>query len=151
MDLDGVLNSAAYDRKRDWSKQTYIDETRLPLLKRIVEKTGAKIVFNSTWREHWDKRPQLCDEEGKYIEACFKRFGLEIYDKTPDLGILAERGEEISAWLSLHEKVENFVILDDYPYGFGALRKYLVKTDPRRTLGLEEEQAERAVEMLNRH
>ena len=50
LDIDGVLNSKAYDSKRDWNKQTNIDETRLPLIKQIVEATDAKIVLTSTWR-----------------------------------------------------------------------------------------------------
>ena len=55
LDIDGVLNSRAYDRKRNWSELTNIDETRLPLVKKIIDKTGAKIVLISTWRRHWDK------------------------------------------------------------------------------------------------
>ena len=31
LDIDGVLNSRAYDRRRNWDEQTDIDETRLPL------------------------------------------------------------------------------------------------------------------------
>ena len=46
LDIDGVLNSSAYDRKRDWDKLTNIDESRLPLVKRIVDETGAKIVLS---------------------------------------------------------------------------------------------------------
>lgn len=55
LDIDGVLNSRAYDRKRNWNEQTDIDETRLPLIKEIVDATGAKIVLSSTWRQHWNK------------------------------------------------------------------------------------------------
>lgn len=72
--IDGVLNSAAYDRQRDWTKRTYIDKTRLPLLKQIVDATGAEIVLSSTWREHWNKLPELCDEDGKYISECFAEY-----------------------------------------------------------------------------
>ena len=41
LDIDGVLNSRAYDRRRNWDEQTNIDETRLPLLREIVDRTGA--------------------------------------------------------------------------------------------------------------
>ena len=41
LDIDGVLNSRAYDRKRNRNEQTDIDETRLPLVKEIIERTGA--------------------------------------------------------------------------------------------------------------
>ena len=91
LDIDGVLNSRVYDRKRNWNEQTDIDETRLPLVKKIVDGTGAKIVLSSTWREHWDKNHEKCDEDGIYINNTFAKFGLEIYDKTPDLELGADR------------------------------------------------------------
>lgn len=47
LDIDGVLNSRAYDRKRNWNEKTDIDETRLPFIKEIVDATGAKIVLSS--------------------------------------------------------------------------------------------------------
>ena len=46
LDIDGVLNSRVYDRKRNWNEQTDIDETRLPLIKEIVDATDAKIVLS---------------------------------------------------------------------------------------------------------
>lgn len=52
LDFDGVLNSAVYDRTRDLTKNTSIDETRLPLLKQIVDRTNAKIVLSTSWRKH---------------------------------------------------------------------------------------------------
>ena len=54
LDIDGVLNSRIYDRKRNRDELTDIDETRLPLVKELVAATGAKIVLSSSWRVHWD-------------------------------------------------------------------------------------------------
>lgn len=151
LDIDGVLNSRIYDRKRNWNEQTDIDETRLPLLKKIVDETGAKIVLSSTWREHWNEDPLLCRDDGVYINNTFAKFGLEIYGKTPDLGLTAERPEEIQAWLdSARELVESFVIIDDYRYGWENLSDNFVKTNPHFGLGLEKEHAEKAVEILNK-
>ncbi|MDE7380098.1 MAG: hypothetical protein K2N14_03500, partial [Clostridia bacterium] len=87
LDIDGVLNSLKYDASRDKRKLTNIDETRLPILKSIVEKTGAKIVLSSTWREYWDKDPRICRKAGVYINETFAKYGLEVYDKTPYLGL----------------------------------------------------------------
>jgi len=151
LDIDGVLNSRAYDRKRNWNEQTDIDETRLPLVKRIVDETGAKIVLSSTWREHWDKEDGKCDADGVYINAIFAKYGLEIYGKTPDLGYCGDRPEEINEWLgSAQEKTESFVIIDDYRYGWGKLAGNFVKTNPNLGLGLEEEHVLRAIEILNK-
>ena len=54
LDIDGVLNSLAYDRGRK-ENDGNIDETRLPLIKQIVDETQAKIVLSSSWRTHWNK------------------------------------------------------------------------------------------------
>ncbi len=149
LDIDGVLNSRDYDRKRNWNEQTDIDESRLPLVKEITERTGAVIVLSSTWKEHWDKDPALCDDDGEYINRTFQKYGLEIYGKTPDIGRYAERPDEINEWLKEHTgEVESFVIIDDYRYGWKELGEYFVKTNPYRGLGLEREHVEKAVEIL---
>lgn len=150
LDIDGVLNSRAYDKKRDINAQTNIDETRLPLVKRIVEETGAKIVLSSTWREDWEKDPDICREDGVYINQMFSKFGLEIFDKTPFLGICADRSEEIKTWLEeTPHKIESFVIIDDYRFGWGSLSDNFVKTNPNFGLGLEEVHVLKAIKILN--
>ena len=150
LDIDGVLNSRAYDRKRNWNEKTDIDETRLPFIKEIVDATGAKIVLSSTWRQHWDKDINRCDEDGLYINKTFAKFGLSIFDKTPDLGITALRRDEISKWMKeIKEVIDSFVIIDDYRYGWGDLSEHFVKTEPNFRLGIEREHVERAVEILN--
>lgn len=150
LDIDGVLNSRAYDRTRDYTKDTNIDPSRLPLVKKIVDRTGAAIVLSSTWREDWEKDPSRCKKGGKYIDRIFNEHGLHIYDKTPDLGLTALRKDEVAAWLSeTDEPIESFAILDDYPFGWGELSDRFVKTDPRNGLGLEQEHVERIVALLN--
>ncbi len=150
LDIDGVLNSRAYDRTRNWNEQTDIDVTRLPLVKKIVDKTGAKIVLSSTWREHWSEDEAKCDEDGIYINRVFAKFGLEIYGKTPEIGITADRPTEIKAYLKeAKEKVESFVIIDDYRYAWKEMSENFVKTAPNFGLGLEEEHANKAIEILN--
>ncbi len=82
LDIDGVLNSYAYDRQRA-PDDGNIDATRLELLKLLIDKTEAKIVLTSSWREHWDKEPCKCDEKGAELADTFEKAGLGIYDKTP--------------------------------------------------------------------
>ncbi len=150
LDIDGVLNSRAYDRKRNWNEQTDIDETRLPLIKEIVDATEAKIVLSSTWRQHWDKDKSRCDADGRYINETFSKFGLSIFDKTPDLGITALRRDEIDKWLKENgQDIEAYVIIDDYRYGWGELSEHFVKTEPNFRLGIEKEHTEQAIRILN--
>lgn len=150
LDIDGVLNSRAYDRRRNWNEQTDIDETRLPLVKRIADETEAKIVLSSTWRVHWDKDSDKCDNDGIYINTIFSKYGIEIYDKTPYLGVIAERRDEVKCWLdNAKEAIERFVIIDDYRYGWAELSDFLIKTNPRSGLGLEEEHVRKAIAFLS--
>ena len=150
LDFDGVLNSAQYDRERDWTKNTNIDETRMPLLKEIVDATQAKIVLTTTWRTHWNKNPNDCDEVGVWMNDLFARYGLGIYGKTPQLRFGATRKEEVLSWLEFPpEEIESFVILDDYGFGWGELSAYFVKTSPRLGRGLEQSHVLQAIEILN--
>ncbi|MCI8435880.1 MAG: hypothetical protein HFK10_08025 [Clostridia bacterium] len=149
LDIDGVLNSRAYDRERDRKADTDIDVTRLPLVKEIVDRTGAKIVLTSTWRTDWDRDPAKCKAGGRYIHRTFAEYGLEVFDKTPDFGLLAVRRDEVAKWLQTAvEPIEGFVIIDDDGFGWGDLSAHFVKTDPRNRLGLEQDHVERAIEIL---
>ncbi len=150
LDVDGVLNSKRYDVART-STQGNIDETRLPLLKELVETTGAKIVLSSSWRKHWDKVEDLRDEIGKELDETFRRFGLNVYDKTPFLDN-KNRAEEVRLWMtSQNETVSRFVIFDDVPFGWGDdLYPYLVRTDYLIGRGLERRHIETAIRLLNK-
>ena len=148
IDIDGVLNSSVYDRQRS-EKDGNIDKTRLTLIKGLVDKTGAKIVLSSSWRNHWEKDFYDCDKVGKEIIADFASAGLEIYDKTPKVGYL-ERSEEIHMWLKDNPDVKSFVIFDDNGYGWGDLSDNFVQTNYRVGRGLEEEHIENAIEILNK-
>ena len=148
LDIDGVLNSIAFDRERT-NEQGNIDETRLPLLKQILDETGAFIVLSSSWRKHWDKELGLCDNLGVEINSIFAKYNIAIYDKTPQLQS-NDRAEEIRLWLSQNEMVKNFVILDDIAFGWGMdLQDHLVKTNCRIGRGLEERHVRSAIELFN--
>ncbi len=145
LDIDGVLNSVKYDRERT-AKDGNIDISRLPLLKRIIEATGAEIVLVSSWRKHWEREEEMCDGIGREINKTFRSAGLRIYDKTPALG---ERAEEITHWLGEHTGVAKYVIIDDSFGGWGAHEPFLVKTNCRIGRGLEEVHVAKAIEILN--
>ena len=146
--LSLFLNSARYDRIRT-EEQGNIDETRLTLLKRIVDETGAQIVLSSSWRKHWDKDESLCDRIGRELNAVFAEHGMSVYDKTV-CPASNDRAAEIRAWLKSRNDVEAFVILDDVPFGWGAeLQEHLVRTNYAVGRGLEESHVLKSIEILS--
>jgi hypothetical protein len=148
LDFDGVLNSVRYDRERARGDTNNIDVTRLPLLKEIVDRTGAKIVLSTSWRIYWDRDEALCEPIGRWINELFAQYGLFVFDKTITISS-SDRDQEVRRWLSAHDgEVEAFVILDDIAFGWGDLSDHLVRTHPRIGRGLEREHVERAIALL---
>ncbi len=148
LDIDGVLNSKRYDRTRG-ENDGNIDESRMPLLKQIIDETGAEIVLSSSWRKHWEPSEKECDENGKILNGIFGKFGLQISAKTPMIAS-ERRGDEVLEWLDKNGKdVVAFVILDDYPFGWGSLTESLIKTDKDIGRGLEERHVLAAIDRLN--
>lgn len=147
LDIDGVLNSVRYDRQRTID-QGNIDETRLQLIKKLVDATEARIVLTSSWRKHWEKDISKRDAIGRDINEVFAKYHLTIYDKTECLPN-NDRAEEIRKWLKLQGNIEAFVIFDDIAFGWGNdLQEHLIKTNPRIGFGLEEKHIQEAIELL---
>lgn len=145
LDIDGVLNSWQYDLQRG-EDDGNMDSSRLVLLKQLADETDAKIVLTSTWRHHWSPERELCDRIGCKLEDDFEAAGLKIFDKTPDFQ--GDRALEIKLWLSSHEDIERFVVLDDIQFGWRDLELYVVKTNYRIGRGLEESHIKAAKEIL---
>lgn len=147
LDIDGVLNSVRYDRQRTVN-QGNIDETRLQLIKELVEETKALIVLSSSWRKHWEKDITKCDAIGREINEVFAKYQLVIYDKTESLPS-NDRAQEIRVWLEHQGDIEEYVIFDDIAFGWGDdLQDHLIKTNPRIGFGLEEKHIQKAIELL---
>lgn len=157
LDIDGVLNSE--ETALAWNKITpgqgyggHFPETKeisvndvkwgetlFKNLRKIVEDTGAKIVISSTWRLHFSL--------AKFKEM-FALYGWQdppIIDATNNWGHI--RGDQIQAWLDNHEDITHYVILDDASDMLPSQNQFLVQTDYR--TGLQIEQEERAIQLLN--
>ncbi len=148
LDIDGVLNSSFYDKNKKTSTEGNIDETRVFLLKIIIDRTEAKIVLSSSWKKHWNVEPSLCDLDGIYINSIFQKYNLSIYDKTPQLDDKFNRKKEILEWLKNKKDIDNFIILDDYAFGWEELTDKVIKTNPIFGLGLEDIHVEKAITLL---
>ena len=98
LDIDGVLNC---DKTSNPRKLPYVVDPRLlKKLRRLLDRTGAKVVLSSTWRY---------DPAGLYSA---KRWGIPFVDVTPDLPHKPRR-DEILAWLKKHPKTNRFAVIDD--------------------------------------
>ena len=146
LDFDGVLNNERYVCSRG-HYGVIIDPSRMELLKKIIDKTNAKIVLSTSWREHWDKCDELCDDIGREINKIFAENQLEIYDKTPKLS--TDREKEIKKWLIENPLVERFAVIDDAFLDANFLNECFIKTSNYKN-GLDEEAVKKAIDILNK-
>ena len=145
LDFDGVLNSRNYRETVEDYYENYIDESRLFLIKYIVEKTGAVIVLTTTWRHYWDKKDCISFDETIKINKIFKKYGLEIYSKTNSFD--EDRDYEIRDWVK-NNNPEKFVILDDVEYNWSSeISKCFVQTNDE-IEGLDEDSTQKAIDIL---
>jgi hypothetical protein len=98
LDIDGVLNCRKTPNPR---KLPYVvDPKLLRRFKRLLERTGAKVVLSSTWRY---------DPAGLFSA---RHWGIPFIDVTPDMP-KRPRCSEILAWLKAHPKVKRYAVIDD--------------------------------------
>jgi len=98
LDIDGVLNCKATRNPRDLPY--VVDPKLLRRFKRLLDRTGAKVVLTSTWRY---------DPAGLFSA---RRIGLPFIDVVPDMPKRPRR-DEVLAWLKRHPRVTRYAILDD--------------------------------------
>ena len=116
LDIDGVLNCRF--TKGEVCGFVFVMDSKIELLKQLIEETGARIVLSSTWREgFYDMQKQIQNRNVELYLALKDKlweFGLEILDFTPEI-VDDNRGAEIDKWLREWdgEQIESFVILDD--------------------------------------
>lgn len=150
LDLDGVvsvLNSG-------WS----LNSTKMEMVKRICDETGARIVITSSWRRY-TLADTLEELTTKQVEKGFTPFLMPEYviDITARMygfkhGNREEhyhmcRGVEIDRWLWEHPEVTNYVILDDNGDMLLHQKNNFIKTHALR--GISNRDVEKAIKILN--
>jgi HAD domain in Swiss Army Knife RNA repair proteins len=98
LDIDGVLNCEDTPNPRKFPY--VIDRRLLARLKKVLDRTGAKVVLSSSWR---------LDPVGLLAA---KHWGVPFMDICPDKP-KSPRSEEMLTWLSRHPKVTRYVVIDD--------------------------------------
>lgn len=167
LDIDGVLNTEVYitafwdicdklNLSRDEAHKLHVDDFRdeygaqfdpmaVRFLKYVCEKTDAKIVISSTWRQSG-----LEIMKKMWVD---RKLPSEVIDITPDhsrrTGTTLQRGKEIAEWLSNHPEVESYVIFNDDTDMEQEQMINFVNTDQQ--YGITYNDAEKAIEILNRH
>lgn len=166
LDIDGVLNS---EQLMHINQECYkltglnrgdVSQVAVERLSRLVHATDAKIVISSSWRsiiKRYFKRDSIalkCEDVATLLRL-FAENHLKIFDYTIDHvtgfyedGTPWSRGYEIREWLSRHEDVTDFVILDDEDFkDWYELKDHLVQTDFY-NYGLKECHIEKAIRIL---
>lgn len=137
-------------------KYVGIDDDKTELLKQIIDKTGAEIVLSSTWRLGVTRSGQSLEHHHEYMNEKLGKYGLSIYDVTPELSRYGDyRGVEINTWLEKHKdlNIESWVVLDDeffWDFNLYDIPNHWVRTnyfDPDG--GLSQEHVNKAVKILN--
>lgn len=167
LDIDGVLNSNEHDKtmpngKAGHAPGLWEDATQdivrwcpmmLARLRRIVARTDCRIVISSNWRVHYPpahmvwKWKQMFGVYG-WTDAPVIGATLKLPQKFGQVlnGEQTFRGEEVRLWIKEYGPVPAYVCLDDHENFYP--KQPLVQTDP--DVGLQDEQVERCIEILNR-
>jgi hypothetical protein len=112
LDVDGVLNCAKTER--GWGKMRFVDTRKMLRVREICDRTGAKVVISSSWREGAQDDALPVDKmQWQALIAEFDKHRIPVIGMTP-IAHDRWRGDEISMWLkSQEEPVKDFVIVDD--------------------------------------
>lgn len=155
LDVDGVLNSIGWMKKNDEKKHgnCEINPENVKMLKDIVDKTGAKIVLSSTWRNVDGTDGKLRHPMYDYLVDELRKFGMEIFSRTSLIN--NDRPKEIKAWLNETSfEIESFVSIDDdfseKDYEKQGVCNRLIKTQFwDENGGLQRNHVEQAIQLLN--
>lgn len=142
LDIDGVLNSDTFyvNRPKETKQLPYplseFDPACVKRLNYIFEQTKARLVVSSSWRHD------------SFISRVLEKAGIKekVWDITP-YGMGKPRGFEIRQFLSEHQNIENYVILDDVANMLPEQQSHFVHT--KAYYGLTDEDAEKAITILN--
>lgn len=157
LDYDGVLNSDPYLDSirevywaavskgggiRDDADRLMLDPERIELLNGLLERSGAMVVFSTSWRNLYSDE-ELID----FLVSRGFKHPERIVGRTPTTRpVNRHRGELIQMWLNDHPEVKTYVAIDDDP-GAGEAGTVWLETDPM--VGLTSEIVDRAVGILD--
>ena len=132
-----------------------IDEEKVQILGEIVKLTGAKIVLTSSHRADWkDGKENIQFSKSKALLYLFEKYNIEVIGITPYIShrLIGPREDEIKAYLSQHNEIESFCVIDDDDFDLKTLKEFLVKTTMNKNEfdegGLQKRHIDEAVKIL---
>lgn len=153
LDIDGVLNSDEFLKNNE---SEVIDRANVRVLKNIIDKTGTVIVMSSAWRLWFDDNMMPKDGYSQCLYDILCQFDIKLFGKTPDFSTEEIRSKktfsqvkakEIIAWLSEHETIDKYVVLDDLDLRDEEVNAHLIRTNGQ--VGITEEDAKRVIYMIS--
>ncbi len=157
LDIDGVLNSNFWNdaHQREISDRTLIDGGKIQLLGQLIKSTKAKVVLHSGWKFWFDHEMKPLRKESERLKSMLEEEGIEIDDMTPDHStedirksrkFSLVKANEILAWISEHDNVDKWIVIDDLDLHNEEIGKHQIQTDA--SVGLTIENINEAEEML---
>lgn len=150
LDFDGVITTVLSNWK--------LDKKKMDMVKQICDATGAKIVVSSSWRRYTiEQTIELITTKQKekhcqhflypeyIIDITARMYGFKSGNREEHFGLY--RGVEIEQWLSEHQDVTNYVILDDDTDMLLCQKNNFIKTNAYS--GICKKDVEKAIKILN--
>ena len=156
LDVDGVLNNI-HTIDGLLGKNYLLEESKLQLLKQLVDLSGAELVLSSHWRSGWSptspenvRRNRIDIENSQgYFMLCAEMndFGLNFLSEIPRF-FDKKREDEINYWITNWpgKQIKEYVILDDEARYFSQDNKHLVLTSI--DIGLTQKDVDKALRIL---
>ena len=140
LDFDGVLNSNRFFIESNHHPDFFLEDSKMELLKQIVDATDAKIVLSTSWREVWDTDLVIA----KKLREYFSSYHLDVYGCTGSIDF--DRYLEIKDWIIKHN-IESYCVLDDITGPWYELEDHVIITNTTGD-GLTKDHVKKAIEIL---
>ncbi len=113
LDIDGVLNSKTTCEKTPSEQYVGIDEIRVAVLSNTMKENDVDgVVLTTTWKNMPEDSADYI-----YLISHLNKYEISVLGKTKETWSY-QREEGILNYLETHPEIEEFVILDDQPFGF---------------------------------
>jgi len=142
LDIDGVLNSNFWNdtHQKEISDGALIDKEKVILLGQLIRTTGAKVILHSGWKFWFDRELKPLRREAEHLIKILETEDIKINGVTPDhtteeirksRKFSLVKASEILAWVSQHDHIEKWIVIDDLDLHNEEVKKHQIFTDAR--------------------